>query len=132
MMDSDHLKGINDKYGHKAGDDFLVQISDVLKDDIRAGDIACRYGGDEFVVVMNNVSMKNAIDRAEELRKTIAEKSIVYRSEGVNISVSVGIAMFPGHGRTGEELLQRADLALYEAKRLGKNRVVVFSESLKE
>jgi len=132
MMDSDHLKGINDKYGHKAGDDFLVQISDVLKDDIRAGDIACRYGGDEFVVVMNNVSMKNAIDRAEELRKTIAEKSIVYRSEGVNISVSVGIALFPGHGRTGEELLQRADLALYEAKRLGKNRVIVFSESLKE
>jgi len=132
MMDSDHLKGINDKYGHKAGDDFLVQISDVLKDNIRAGDIACRYGGDEYVVVMNKVSKKSAFERAESLRRTVIEKSLMYRNEGVYISLSIGIAMFPEHGQSGDELLHRADQALYEAKRLGKNRVIMFSGELEE
>jgi len=131
-MDSDHLKGINDKFGHKAGDDFLVQISDVIKDNIRAGDIACRYGGDEFVIVMCNLAAKSAYRRAEGLRKAVAEKALIYRNEDVNISVSIGIAAFPEHGRSGDKLLQRADQALYEAKRLGKNRVIVFSGSLEE
>ena len=132
MMDSDHLKGINDKYGHKAGDNFLVQISDVIKDNIRAGDIACRYGGDEFVLVMSNLTIKSAYKRAEALRKAVADKSLVYRNENVNISVSIGIAVYPEHGRSGDALLQFADQALYEAKRLGKNRVVVFNEELKD
>lgn len=130
MMDSDHLKDINDKYGHKSGDDFLVHIAIVIRESIRAGDIACRYGGDEFVVVLSNVTDNIALARAEKLRKRIASHHIVHRNEKVNISVSIGIAMFPAHGSSGEVLLHKADQALYEAKRLGKNKVFVYSENL--
>jgi diguanylate cyclase (GGDEF)-like protein/PAS domain S-box-containing protein len=126
MMDSDHLKEINDKYGHKAGDDFLVYIAEEIQRGIRAGDIACRYGGDEFVVVLSNVSEEIALERAEKLRETIAAHHIVHRNEEVGISVSIGIAMFPAHGRVGEILLHRADHALYDAKRMGKNKVCIY------
>ena len=132
MMDCDLLKNINDRYGHKAGDDFLVLIADVIKDNIRSGDIACRYGGDEYVVVMNNTTPDAAFERAESLRKSIEKRQIYFRNEDVNISVSIGISFYPYHGSTGEELLHRADQALYEAKRRGKNCVVLFSEGLKQ
>jgi diguanylate cyclase (GGDEF)-like protein len=128
MMDSDHLKDINDKYGHKAGDDFLVYIAGVIRKSIRAGDIACRYGGDEFVIVLSNVTEKIAFGRAEKLRKNIASHHMLHRNEKVSISVSIGIAMFPAHGRAGEVLLQKADQALYNAKRMGKNMVSVYNE----
>jgi diguanylate cyclase (GGDEF)-like protein/PAS domain S-box-containing protein len=130
MMDSDHLKDINDKYGHKAGDQFLIHIANVIRENIRAGDIACRYGGDEFVVMMSNVSEDVALGRAERLRKSVASHFIVHGNEQVNGSVSIGIAMFPVHGSTGEILLQKADLALYAAKRMGKNKVLAYTENL--
>jgi diguanylate cyclase (GGDEF)-like protein len=129
MLDSDHLKDINDEYGHKAGDDFLVHISTVIRESVRAGDIACRYGGDEFVVVLSNVTEKIAIRRAEKLRRTVAAHHILHRNKKVNISVSIGIAMFPAHGSKTVELLQKADQALYEAKRMGKDRVSVYNEN---
>lgn len=128
MMDTDCLKEINDKYGHKAGDEFLIRIADVIKHNINIDDIACRFGGDEYVVVIKNVSLEIASQKAEILRKRISTQSIVHGTEPVSISVSIGVAMFPEHGLLGEELLQKADLALYEAKRMGKNRVVVFND----
>jgi len=130
MLDSDHLKDINDKYGHKAGDDFLVHISNVIRENIRAGDIACRYGGDEFVVVLSNVAENVAFERAEKLRESVFSKPIIHENEKVSASVSIGIAMFPAHGSSGEILLQRADQALYAAKRLGKNKVLAYTEDL--
>jgi diguanylate cyclase (GGDEF)-like protein len=129
MLDSDHLKDINDKYGHKAGDDFLVHIANVIRNSIRAGDIACRYGGDEFVVVLSDVSDTTAVERAEKLRESIVSHHIVHRNEKVSISVSVGIAMFPDQGKSGDILLQKADQALYKAKGLGKNRVCLYNEN---
>lgn len=129
MMDSDHLKDINDKYGHKAGDDFLVHIATVIRESIRAGDIACRYGGDEFVVVLSNVTKNTAFVRAERLRKKISSHYMIHRNEKVSISVSIGIAMFPAQGLSGEVLLHKADQALYEAKGMGKNRVFIFEGS---
>jgi diguanylate cyclase (GGDEF)-like protein len=126
MMDCDRLKHINDTYGHKAGDDSLVLIANVIRESIRAGDIACRYGGDEFVVVLSNVSQETAFERAENLRNRIAAEPIFHKKEKINISVSVGIAMFPVHGTFGEMLLQKADQALYEAKHKGKNQVLVY------
>jgi diguanylate cyclase (GGDEF)-like protein len=128
MMDSDHLKDINDKFGHKAGDDFLVHIADVVRTSIRAGDIACRYGGDEFVVVLGHLTEEAAFARAERLRKSIGTHYIVFQNEKARISVSIGIAMYPGHGSSGEVLLQKADQALYQAKQMGKDRVVIYSE----
>ena len=130
MMDSDHLKDINDQYGHQAGDEFLVHIANVIRENIRAGDIACRYGGDEFVVVLSNVTENIAFERAEKLRESVFSQPIVYENEKVSASVSIGIALFPAHGSSGEILLQRADMALYAAKRMGKNRVSTYSEGL--
>jgi len=130
MLDSDHLKDINDKYGHKAGDNFLVHIANVIRENIRAGDIACRYGGDEFVVVLSNVAENVAFERAEKLRESVFSKPIIHENEKVSASVSIGIAMFPAHGSSGEVLLQKADQALYAAKRLGKNKVLAYTEDL--
>jgi diguanylate cyclase (GGDEF)-like protein len=130
MLDCDSLKDINDTYGHKAGDDSLVRIANVIRESIRAGDIACRYGGDEFVVVLNNVSEKTAFERAESLRNRIATEPIQYKEEKIDICVSIGVAMFPVHGAQTELLLQRADRALYAAKREGKNKVMVFNDRL--
>jgi len=129
MIDSDHLKGVNDRYGHKAGDDFLVHVANVIRENIRAGDIACRYGGDEFVVVMSNVSEEIAIGRAEELRKNVDSHRIPGLEEIVEFSISIGIAMFPQHGSSGDALLQKADQALYVAKRQGKNCVILYSDN---
>jgi diguanylate cyclase (GGDEF)-like protein len=128
MIDSDQLKEINDKYGHRAGDDFLVHIAEVIQSNIRAGDIACRYGGDEFVVVLVNVTEEIAFEKAEKLRESTASHYIVYKNEKVNISVSIGIAMFPTHGSSGDVLLQKADQALYKAKQKGKNRTEAYRE----
>jgi diguanylate cyclase (GGDEF)-like protein len=130
MLDCDQLKLINDTYGHKVGDDALVHIANVVRESTRAGDIACRYGGDEFVVILNNVSAKIAYERAESLRSRIAALPVSYKEEKVGIFVSVGIAMFPAHGVKAEPLLQRADQALYAAKHRGKNQVLLFSERL--
>jgi len=130
MMDSDHLKDINDKYGHKAGDEFLMYIANVVRENIRVGDIACRYGGDEFVVVLGNVTEDIAFERAEKLRESIFSHQIIHSNERVSASVSIGIAMFPVHGSSGEILLQKADLALYAAKRMGKNKVLAYTEGL--
>ncbi len=128
MIDSDHLKDINDKYGHKAGDDFLIHIAEVVQSSIRAGDIACRYGGDEFVVLLSNVTEEIARERAEKMRESIAEHFIVYKNEKVSNSVSIGVVVFPHHGSSREVLLQKADQALYRAKQMGKNCVAVYSE----
>jgi diguanylate cyclase (GGDEF)-like protein len=130
MMDCDRLKHINDTYGHKAGDDALVLIANVIRESIRAGDIACRYGGDEFVVVLGNVSQETAFERAENLRNRIAAQPILHKEKKININISVGIAMFPVHGTFGETLLQKADQALYEAKHKGKNQVLVYNDSM--
>jgi diguanylate cyclase (GGDEF)-like protein/PAS domain S-box-containing protein len=130
MMDSDHLKVINDKYGHKAGDEFLMHIANVIRENIRAGDIACRYGGDEFVVVLSNVTENIAFDRAERLRGSVFSNHIIHKNEKISASVSIGIAMFPAHGSSGDILLQKADLALYAAKRMGKNKVLTYAEDL--
>jgi diguanylate cyclase (GGDEF)-like protein/PAS domain S-box-containing protein len=132
MMDSDQLKEINDEFGHKAGDDFLVHIANIIRESIRAGDIACRYGGDEFVVVLSNVTKDISLERAEKIRKKIASHRIIHRNKKISISVSIGISMYPAHGSTGDVLLQRADQALYEAKRRGKNCVVLFSRGLNQ
>jgi len=130
MMDCDRLKYINDIYGHKAGDDALIHIASVISESTRAGDIACRYGGDEFVVVLGNVTEETAFERAEDLRNRIKAGNILNKGEYVEVCVSVGIAMFPNHDENRELLLHKADQALYAAKNRGKNRVMIYKDQL--
>jgi diguanylate cyclase (GGDEF)-like protein len=124
MMDIDHFKIFNDSYGHDVGDHLLQSLGIYLLRNIRGEDVACRYGGEEFVLVLPDTSLKDTMRRAGELREGISRLSVLHAGKTLGgITVSIGVSAFPGHGRTMEALLKAADLALYRAKNEGRNRV---------
>ena len=125
MIDLDHFKKINDTYGHKAGDVMLQTLGTLLTTKTRDGDIACRYGGEEFIIVLPGASQTIAQRRAEQMRSTFEELRITYGGHILSATLSAGVAEFPLNGIDGETVLQDADKALYTAKSLGRNRVVV-------
>lgn len=126
IVDIDHFKRVNDTLGHDAGDAVLAQVAATLDLGTRGEDIACRYGGEEFVVVMPGADARVAQRRAEELRAAIENAGITYAGRPVGpITVSVGVATFPAKGGDATTLRQAADQALYAAKRAGRNRVEV-------
>ena len=122
MVDLDHFKRYNDTYGHLAGDEALARASALLKDSIRSIDYAARYGGEEFLLLLHEVGVDDAMRVAERVRQRIAREK--FGQEQVAVTVSIGVAEFPGHGETALALIAAADAALYEAKRNGRNRVV--------
>ena len=124
ILDGDNFKEINDTFGHQAGDVVLKKFADFLLEKYRAGDVICRYGGDEFVVVMPNASVDNARIRAEEWQKSFVAKEIKYKKKLISVSFSIGIATYPVHANSCNELLQSADQALYYSKE-HKTRVAV-------
>ncbi|MGH6876921.1 MAG: PleD family two-component system response regulator [Rhizomicrobium sp.] len=126
IMDVDHFKGVNDSYGHDVGDEVLREFAGRIAADVRAVDLACRYGGEEFVVVMPETDPSLAWTVAERLRLNVEMKpfAISCAPGALNLTVSVGIAGSEGTRDTAEALLHRADQALYRAKRDGRNRVV--------
>mgnify|MGYP001605930705 CR=1 FL=1 len=124
MFDLDKFKQYNDKFGHVAGDIVLRAVAMILADFFRQpGDLVCRYGGEEFCVLMPDCPKGKAVELAEELRKKIAEKTIVLRREKTRITVSIGVASFPKDAINPKELIHKADLALYQAKEAGRNQV---------
>jgi diguanylate cyclase (GGDEF)-like protein len=126
MIDIDHFKRVNDTYGHEAGDTVLREMGVLLQRHIRGSDIACRYGGEEFTLILTDSPLSVAQHRAEHLREEIKELHIEYRGQDLGtITLSMGVAAFPQHGATEEALLQAADLALYRAKAEGRDRVVL-------
>jgi len=128
MLDLDHFKRFNDTHGHEAGDILLRKLGSFLKQHLRGGDIACRYGGEEFALVLSEVSLENVRLRAEELREGIKHLNVEHNSKILPaVSMSLGIAMFPEHGSTNQRVLNAADGALYEAKHKGRDRIVVAS-----
>ncbi|MBE0480245.1 MAG: diguanylate cyclase [Dehalococcoidia bacterium] len=125
FLDIDLFKSYNDAFGHLAGDDILRRIAYCIKDSIRSVDIAFRYGGDEFAVVLPESSVDDAFNVAERIRRRI--ESEMY-SRGIALSCSIGVAAWPIHGATREKVLQAADMALYQSKDLGRNRITIASE----
>jgi diguanylate cyclase (GGDEF)-like protein/PAS domain S-box-containing protein len=125
MMDIDHFKTINDTYGHKAGDQVLITLADLLLSMFRQNDIVCRYGGDEFLVIMPESSLEGAQYRAEILRQDFAALSIQYGDMILHATISIGIAGYPQHGDTLDAIIQSADVAIYAAKEAGRNQVQV-------
>lgn len=123
MIDSDDLKYVNDRYGHPAGDRYLVLLADVIRAHVRAGDIVTRYAGDEFVVVLPETSMEEAQRVAARIVEAVAQTPLVVGQEKVFSSISAGVAGFPGCGEDEEQLLWAVDRALYAAKRSGKGRI---------
>ncbi len=130
MIDLDNFKKYNDRFGHTAGDIVLRTIGMILSDMFSApGEIVCRYGGEEFCVLLPDCSKRRAGQMAEELRKRIATQTIILRREKTSVSVSIGVAAFAIDAHTKEELVQKADAALYEAKAFGRNQVVFAKEA---
>jgi two-component system cell cycle response regulator len=126
VLDIDYFKSINDTHGHDAGDDVLREFALRIKKSIRGIDLACRYGGEEFVVVMPETDMAVAAMVAERLRRRIATEpfGIQQGSRNLTVTISIGIAALGGKDDNAASLLKRADQALYRAKRDGRNRVV--------
>ncbi len=126
LLDIDHFKHFNDAYGHDAGDQVLQRVSSQLRANIRGSDMVCRYGGEEMLLVLPESSLEDTRERADQLRQAIAAVEMIYDGKVLDpITVSLGVAAFPLHGSTPEDLVKAADQALYQAKQEGRNRVVV-------
>ncbi len=128
MLDVDHFKRVNDTYGHQTGDIVLQHLGELLRSTTRQADISARYGGEEFVQVYPNMSLENAIERAEIIRAAFSTFSIPHVQMSGPLTISIGVASFPEHGLIYEEVLEHADKALYQAKNTGRNRVVSYKE----
>jgi diguanylate cyclase (GGDEF)-like protein len=126
MIDIDNFKRFNDTLGHAAGDAVLRAMGEYLLMAARGEDIVCRYGGEEFVLVMSQAPRSTVLGRAESLRLGVQQLGIQYEGRLVGpITVSVGVGIFPEHGDTVEAVVRAADAAMYQAKQLGRNRVVL-------
>jgi len=123
MGDLDHFKTVNDRDGHLAGDEVLRVFGTLMKYNARASDIICRYGGEEFLLVLPGMTEEGAIERAEQVRRAMASTPVRHGASQITVTASFGIATFPSHGRTTDELIAAADSALYSAKSGGRNRV---------
>jgi diguanylate cyclase (GGDEF)-like protein/PAS domain S-box-containing protein len=128
MMDVDDFKQFNDSFGHAAGDAVLRELGDLLLGHFRGEDVACRYGGDEFIIVLLDASREISRERAERLCEHVRHLDLQFEGQTFEaVTLSVGVAVFPENGSTSAEILKAADAALYRAKREGRGRVVVAS-----
>ncbi len=123
LLDIDHFKQINDTYGHLAGDAVLEHLASLLKSRLRETDIICRWGGEEFLILLKRCSIKTASNMAEELRLAIMNNPLSYQKQMLTVTVSIGVTEYKSKN-TVEQLIGRADEALYSAKASGRNRVI--------
>jgi diguanylate cyclase (GGDEF)-like protein len=126
IIDLDHFKQLNDTFGHDAGDMVLREVARLIQSSIRASDVACRYGGEEFVLIFVDADVTVTQERAERVRAAASQLFLSHHGQSIGtVRLSAGVAVFPVHGKSGESLLQAADAALYQAKREGRDRVHV-------
>jgi diguanylate cyclase (GGDEF)-like protein len=130
MLDVDHFKKFNDMHGHAAGDEVLKAFAQIFQNNIRAEDIVCRYGGEEFTIILPDTTVKGACDRADSIVSGISDLKVRFGLKTFDgFGVSIGVAFYPGDGDTSDQLLQHADAALYEAKHNGRNQVSLFERA---
>ena len=126
MADIDHFKRFNDTHGHAAGDAVLVQVGNLLRTHVRSSDVTCRYGGEEFILILPEASREITQIRAEQMREDASQLHAQYGDQTLEpVTLSLGVAIFPDHGSTIDALFGAADTALYRAKREGRDRVVI-------
>jgi diguanylate cyclase (GGDEF)-like protein len=124
MMDIDHFKQYNDTWGHAAGDTLLRELATFLQTQVRTSDIVCRFGGEEFILILPDASLDITAQRAERIRAEVAQLRIEGQPDAnFSVSLSLGVASYPAHGMDAETVLRAADRSLYQAKREGRNRV---------
>jgi diguanylate cyclase (GGDEF)-like protein len=125
MVDLDYFKRFNDTHGHDGDDALLTHAGRVLQEHCRVEDIACRYGGEEFTVILPEVDAQRAAERADAIRVAIERLEVQHRRERLTpVTASIGIATFPASAQQADELLRVADAALYRAKQEGRNRLI--------
>ena len=130
MVDIDHFKRLNDTFGHTAADAVLRDWSELLKAKFRGSDIVCRYGGEEFVIILPDISLDDANQRLEQLRGDLTHMVVKEDGQFIQaVTVSMGLAFYPAHCRTSQSLLQAADHALYRAKEMGRDRIEIATEA---
>ena len=128
MMDIDHFKRINDSFGHDAGDLVLTEVATLLRNSIRGSDMVCRFGGEEFVLVLTDATRASALRRCEEIQAAIKRLEPMYRGRSLgHPTASFGVALFPDHATDADSLINASDAALYEAKRAGRDCVITSS-----
>ena len=121
---------MNDTYGHLGGDKVLVETSTLINELLRMGDLFGRYGGEEFAVILPNTLLEGAKNVAERIRKTIENHDIKYQETHIKVTVSIGVAVMDSHDTRYEDLISRADIALYKAKNSGRNQVCLAKERI--
>jgi diguanylate cyclase (GGDEF)-like protein len=129
MVDIDHFKQVNDTYGHSAGDEVIRSLGAILRQGAREGDIACRYGGEEFIIVLPHMSVEAALVRAEKWRTEVEAIRVRHGDFDIRFTISAGASGYPDHATEHENLIECADLALYMSKKDGRNRVTHFNPS---
>lgn len=132
IVDIDHFKKFNDTYGHLAGDEVLRKMGNVFRESIRGCDYAARYGGEEFVIFMPEIGQDDGVTAAERIRASVAKEKIDANGHPVTVTISVGVASFPEHGDDAQAIISKADAALYQAKRRGRDRVVLAGSGRKK
>jgi len=130
ILDIDNFKTVNDTYGHLAGDEVLIKLANFLVDNVRKMDYVCRYGGEEFVIVMPGACAQDALQRAETLRKGFYEYPLSIEDQQFHLTSSFGISTYPQLSQNVDQLISRADIALYMAKRSGKNQSVIWNSGI--
>ena len=130
LIDIDHFKAVNDRHGHQVGDEVIRRLARLLTTEARTEDVPCRYGGEEFMLLMPKMPLEAARERAERWRTRFARISVPTGAQKVTTTLSIGIAEFPTHGSTAEALTQCADVALYQAKATGRDRVVSYAPTV--
>jgi diguanylate cyclase (GGDEF)-like protein/PAS domain S-box-containing protein len=130
MADIDHFKRVNDTYGHSVGDEVLQQLSQILLTSFRLEDIICRYGGEEFIIVMPSTTVETAFIRTENFRDTLEKTTMEISGQKVQITLSAGVAVYPLDGSSVEDVINAADRALYQAKSAGRNQVVAVRQAI--
>jgi diguanylate cyclase (GGDEF)-like protein/PAS domain S-box-containing protein len=127
MLDLDHFKHFNDTFGHQVGDVLLKEVAGVIQGRVRAGDLACRYGGEEFALILAEIGVEGAQKCVENIRQAIRHLSLHHRGQTLGtVTISAGIATYPTHADNPEDLIRAADEALYRAKKAGRDRVFVY------
>ncbi len=127
MVDADNLKTTNDRFGHEAGNRLIIRMVETMKHVLRGSDVVARFGGDEFVVLLPNTSATTGRDAAERVRAAIAAMGFSPNGGTIETTVSVGLATFPSDSQDIDDLMGRADLAMYASKKAGRNRVTVYT-----
>ena len=128
MIDIDHFKQFNDDFGHDGGDAILRALGAFFAKHVRGSDIACRYGGEEFILILSPSTAEGARQHAEKIREDVRLLAVNHANRDLSaITLSLGVAIFPDHAADSTALVKAADIALYEAKRGGRNRVVMFA-----